>query len=469
MASYWRKIASYLWPYPTVSQESLKAIFDELLQDVCIDYIRQEIKDIESAVVELTQRYVNSFNEHSDSFHIKQIQPCGSMVEKTSLWKSCSVLKGAKEHDINFIEFDYLAVIENPTDCVYQNGCSNCLMVKSRKEKELPKTVGVSAGRLNPWQNINDPNNLFNFDARFHSEVHSSIAATCNCYTVKQGKGLVARRKTYQYQEKSSTSRICRRCTVWRQTGFLHIATTDEAGYLSKSPHECSFILVWKSFANSLIAANSQTLRRSEPIQILHIFVDFLPALDIKGLQPALKADFVIPKGCGLCDRYMTWRASNCLNEVNAIRSKLSRNHKNCYKVLKCICAQVKASVGISHFYPKGYHVKCAVLNHEKQCSDDINYSKCVLKVAQDLQKAFHRGFLKAYVSDSNLLEGNRPESNMRADTILRGVVKALGELNTEIEGWKSGRSCPYSPEKVMRRIIKTVEEEIKNEPPFEH
>ena len=451
--------------HQTVAPVSLKTIFDELLHDICIDYTSQEIKDIESAVEELTQRYVNSFNEHSDSFHIKRIQPCGSMVEKTSLWKSCSVFEGPREHNINFIEFDYLAVLEKTPECVYQKGCSNCLIVQTKQE------ASKSAGRSNHWQNSDDPNNIFNFDKRFHSEVHSTIAATCNCYTVKQGQhpNLAVPRKTYRYQEKGSTSRTCRRCTVWRQTGFLHIATTNEAGYLSKSPDECSFILVWKSSANSLIAAHSQTLRRSEPIQNLHIFVDFLPALDIKGLQPALKADFVIPKGCGLCDRYMTWRASNCLNEVNAIRSKLSRNHKNCYKVLKCICAQVKASVGISHFYPKGYHVKCAVLNHEKQCSDDINYSKCVLKVAKDLQKAFHRGFLKAYVSDSNLLEGNHPESDMVADTILRGVVKALGELDTEIEGWKSGRSCPYSPEKVIRRIIKTVEEEIKNEPPYEH
>ena len=33
--------------HQTVTHESLKTLFDELLQDICIDYTSQEIKDIE--------------------------------------------------------------------------------------------------------------------------------------------------------------------------------------------------------------------------------------------------------------------------------------------------------------------------------------------------------------------------------------------------------------------------------------
>ena len=465
MASYWRKMASYWWPYPTVSDVSLKAIFDELLKDICIDYTSQEIKDIESSVEELTQRYVNSFNEHSDSFHIKRIQPCGSMVEKTSLWKSCSVFEGVKEHDINFIEFDYLAVIEKPSDSVYQNGCSNCLMVRTRSEKELPKTVGVSGAE---WPDSDDPNAMFNFDQRFHSELHSTIEASCSCYKVKQESHSSDHRQIYRYQE-TSTNTTCRRCTVWRQTGCLHIATTDEARYLAKNPLDCSFILVWNSSANSLTAAHSQTLRRSEPIQFLHIFVDFLPALEIKGSQRAIKADFVVPKGCGFCERYMTWRGSNCLNEVSAVRSKLSCTHRKCYMILKCIFAQIQAAIDFPHFYPKGYHIKCSVLNHGKYCSDDGDFSKCVLKVTQDLQVAFQRGFLKSFVSDLNLIEGEHPDSLRSADVKLSAVVEALCHISSEISEWKSGRSCPFTPEKVIRRIVRTVVEADRTRPHYEH
>ena len=443
---------------------SLKTLFEELLQDVSIDYTNPEIQDIESSVEELTQRYVNRFNENSSSFHIECIQPCGSMVEKTSLWKSCSVFEGPRKHEINYIEFDYLAVLQKPRDCVLKKGCSSCLTVIGKTDASMESGANHH-GR-------DDPFSIFNLDERFHSEVHSTISSLCGCYNIKKGtqNNLALRRKTYQYLEKSGGTRTCRRCTVYRQTGCLHIATTIEAGYLSKDPNDCSFLLVWKSTANSLIASHSKTLRRSEPVQLLHIFVDFLPAFDLRGNKMNLNANFAIPKGCQLCDRYMTWRASNCISEVGAVRSQLSENHKKCYKVLKCIFAQVKSARELYSFYPKGYHVKCAVLNHGKRCSGDTeDFSKCVLKVVQDLKCAFLGNFLKSFIGDSNLIEGHRPESLMDADTTLTGIWKALNQLNTELREWKNGRSCPYSPEKVVRRIIQTVEEEVKNEPPFEH
>ena len=452
----------------------LKTIFKEIISNTAVDYGVPEMKDISSAVEELAQRYVQQFNKTS-FLHIDRIQPCGSMVEKTSLWKSCSVFQGPREHDINYLEFDYLAVLEKPWNCMFKKGCSNCLRITTNygqvmdsSDDDYPSDDVISPAVDNPFHN-------FSFDASFHSELHSTIASLCNCYKVKKGNEDDSDyRRTHKYTETYGMHRKrCHKCTVYRNTGCLCIGSTEEARYLSKDTGEFSFLLMWKSSANSLFASHSKTLRRSEPIQLLHIFVDFLPAFEVKrrnGSKRNLNANFVVPKNCNLCERYKTWRGSNCLSEVNAVRFQLSDHHKRCYVVMKCIIAQVKSSQEFFHFIPKGYHVKCAILNHNKQCSlNDGDYSKCILKVLQDLKSAYQDRYLKAFIDDSSLIEDDRPETLMQGEVILTGIIEALTQVRMELIEWKTGHSCPYSPEKVIRRIVKTVEGEIENQPPFEH
>ena len=68
------------------------ALLDDLLKSATVDYTNKEIKDIVSAVEELVKRYVDHFNRTCvPNLRIIRIQPCGSMAEKTSLWKWFSV------------------------------------------------------------------------------------------------------------------------------------------------------------------------------------------------------------------------------------------------------------------------------------------------------------------------------------------------------------------------------------------
>ena len=75
--------------YPVFDESTktkLNKLFEEVITKVSIDYASEEIQDIQTAVQSLLQRIVDRVNERG-MFKICRIQPCGSMAERTALWK----------------------------------------------------------------------------------------------------------------------------------------------------------------------------------------------------------------------------------------------------------------------------------------------------------------------------------------------------------------------------------------------
>lgn len=109
----------------------LNKCFNQIVNQFSIDYSKEEMKDIQTAVLEHLKRLTEKINERG-LFKIIRIQPSGSMEEKTSLWK----LYEREDRDgaystFPFTEFDFLAVLQVPDTCKFcpVDSCDGCMEV----------------------------------------------------------------------------------------------------------------------------------------------------------------------------------------------------------------------------------------------------------------------------------------------------------------------------------------------------
>ena len=93
----------------------LNTFFEEILKTSSVDYGDKEIEDIQTAVLELLERIVGKINERG-LFNISRIEPCGSMAEKTTLWKTLDKDKVKETTTEKYLEFDFLAILEKTSD-----------------------------------------------------------------------------------------------------------------------------------------------------------------------------------------------------------------------------------------------------------------------------------------------------------------------------------------------------------------
>ena len=68
-------------------KEKLNTVFEELVPKITVDYSDTEIQDIQRAVVKLLEGGVDRLKQRG-IFSISHIQPCGSMAEKTAVWRT---------------------------------------------------------------------------------------------------------------------------------------------------------------------------------------------------------------------------------------------------------------------------------------------------------------------------------------------------------------------------------------------
>ena len=93
-----------------------------LSQSLKFDFSNSEIQDIHSAVSEMLERVKRKVNERG-VFSITRNEPCGSMEEKTALWKYDWRTRQP------FIEFDFLAVLQASADIKFTKRCQESFSV----------------------------------------------------------------------------------------------------------------------------------------------------------------------------------------------------------------------------------------------------------------------------------------------------------------------------------------------------
>ena len=351
---------------------SLSKLYDDIVANAKVNRSSREITDISSAVEEMLTRLINgeivmNYDDYGLKpllkFHKVDLEPCGSMAEHTSLWKSTR----RQFRQNTFLEYDYLAVLPNEDNVVEigRGGCQGCREINAGGE-------GLWPGEFNA-----------DFLQALYWRIHSRYSC---CVDLDVTSSEYARHD----------SRPCTECTVVRDTGYLQIAKIPDIDpYNVKHSEHCSIVFYWTSRTDSLLAPNVETLQPTEKIKRLVIRVDLLPAFEFPsngdGDQCGIKR-FIIAKNCPNCSsRCMV---SYCMHELNAI-SHVWDQHKQSYIIIKFLYGQFIYWTGVDK-YINSYHAKVAFLTHCQTCTDEQkDYTTCITEILQSLVEAYRSGSLR--------------------------------------------------------------------------
>ena len=361
--------------------------------------------DIQAAVYNMLDRIQAAVNQRG-IFNIARVQPCGSMAEKTSIWK---YLWGKP-----FIELDFLAILENSTDHYCDQGeqmsCPGC--------SKLVK----SPVNLTPLNECHNSDVVFIPDQRnerkmvselFLNEINFCLAALCGCMSVSCRREEDSFRYIHTIAFKPTSTENehrCDKCTVDMPSGTLRVNTSLFVDKRSTGPSNCSLIFLWISKENRLSAPDRLLVQEPQPVATLPVFVDFLPALESVKSKATGKGctheSLIVPKGCNLCKTYHGWRKSSCMAEMNTFLYEMTENHRGCYQIIKYLLEIV--TVRFIYAINK-YHLKTAILNHRKTCPNTKvttgNRVECVIKVIQELHHAYESETLNQHQTDVNIIK----------------------------------------------------------------
>ena len=402
--------------------DNINAMFVKISNRLHIDN-SQEINDIQSAVPEMLERLKERLNERS-AFKISNIESCGSVAEGTSVWKI----------DMNsgepYLEFDNLAVLRNECDLdqvcyrtIQQRmACSGCRQIE-RVCPGFANSLKRTYGKKYNDRRIVDPD-VTNY--LFLKQLTSSVVSYCSCLCVKDATeisefgttGEISFKRNGRAAFENGPPTIgCGFCTVEKSTGTLSINTSVNI-YLGKlsTPAKCSLILAWTSNTGTLVAPHGVTGDK-RPLKYLTIYVDFLPAFSVTSGHDDEQGHFAVAKHCNTSRKSCHeggWRKSKSMTEIDYIKNKMNRRHKNCFALVKYFTETLYYSFHrlASIHYTFGlninkYHLKVAVLQHSLQCSKTSteNYAKCVIKIFTEISDACVRRYLKSYRSKTNLMK----------------------------------------------------------------
>ena len=392
----------------------LKTFYKNILRNAALNFNNKEIQDIQTAVRQMLERVTAQMNTEPEApFKISHIQPCGSMEEKSSILKTVSK-PWWELYDYNgvrltkYIEFDYLAIIDQPDDLRLEGSCPGCRFgIESilKHCDEFPLKPGS--------------------DDVFNNQLGRSIASLCSCFSLVFQYDKPYLPTSFSFEPANPNINGCPSCTVTMDTGCLTVMPKVINCYRGG----CSLNLLWTSYVSSLSDFDcNDTLQTTKQIQYLPIHIDFIPACKISGQQiNGSNPLFLVPKACSFCR--CRCRLSDCLSEIEYFLNSVSENHRKTYLIIKFI----------SQFFeelPKKYHIKVILFHHCKICTDTSeDYTTCVLSILRELVQSYENGVLMAFRGNVNLLEfkGRFKQGywhSQRSSTLNR-TIKELSNFKT--------------------------------------
>lgn len=343
---------------------TLQTCFDDVVANSVVDFENRQVADLSHALEKQLWKYTKRMQKKNGKLEVLDLRQCGSMVERTALWKSSQ----RNNEENKYLEFDYLAVMDGNKYAIYEseNSCHLCAILKDKKKK----TSSI---------------NSLEFDMEFLSTFYSSIMSLCSCHVSMEAD--------------SSFACSCAQCSEETENGFLRIANIRNCEY--KEKENCSIMFYWISKTEDLKAPDVASLQVSETIRTLAIRVDIMPAFEINpncvGNRTG-KLQYLIPKDCpsGCLN---TWMRSYCILELNALKH-LSPPHRNCYIVIKFLYGQLSYWTGVDVFL-KGYHAKVAFINHCQICTNNTEcYTSCINSILAWLKTAYKKNNILLPFSD---------------------------------------------------------------------
>ena len=344
---------------------SLSKLCSDIIAKAAVDHDSTEIQDITSAMEELLNRLFSDeitvrYSGYKLKFRCSSILPCGSMAEKTSLWKYTRRQGGERK----YIEYDNLVLLDYVESGIKiwpgDEDCQGCRRLYIGKHKV----------------------DYDSFRVAFLNTLFSRIDTKCSCH---------AEPNDTCSDNDSRDSRPCDYCRVDRGTGYLHIAKVADFNRRNvKLSEHCSLVVYWTSHTGSLMAPNINTLELTEIIKRLVIRVDILPAFVIPSNRDDDESGlrrFVIPMDCPRC-RYRGFMVSYCRYEWKAIHNA-SNMHKQAYSMLKFLYGQFSYWTETDD-YLNSYHAKIEFITHCQTCTDHgEDCTRCVINILQSLVEAY--------------------------------------------------------------------------------
>ena len=380
----------------------LKKFYENILRNAALNFNNKEIQDIQTAVRQMFERVTAQINAEAESpFKISYIQPCGSMEEKSSILKT---IKKPYDHNgvrlTKYIEFDYLAIIDQPDDVRLEGPCPGCHLgiesiLKQGNVDEFPLGDGS--------------------DGVFNSRLRISIASLCSCFSFDNPYFP----RLFFFEPVYPNINGCPSCTVAMDTGFLTIMPN-----VINEFRNCSLKLLWTSYVSSLSDFDcDDTLQTTKQIKYLPIHIDFLPACKINGQQiNGSNPLFLVPKTCFFC--WEQCRLSDCLGEIEYFLNNVSEKHKKAYLIIKFIFQFFK--------WPPKYHLKVIQFHHCKTCTDPSeDCATCVLSILRELVQSYENGVIMSFSGNVNLLKGIRIKDWHNERSTLNRIIKRLSNFKT--------------------------------------
>ena len=407
-------------------KERLNMFFDDIIGKVVIDFDNQEIQDLQSAVLTMLDRIKERMNERN-VFNISYIQPCGSISEKTAIWK------WDKSTRKSYTEFDFLAVLKTSTDDIVGNDCLGCLKV-TKQPVNLERLKTLYTEIKHPVYINNYIGDISVLNSVFIQEILKSVSSSCDCLSLQfkecSFEGLF---RKFSIAASGKDEALCENCVVRMPTGTLRVNTSVTID-INTPPMNCSLVFLWESNTGSLMAPVDFLLNKIEPVRSLTIYVDFIPALEILRLDSSkgvLKLEhdiFVVPKRCAwrnTCENRCVdgvWRTSSCLSEIKAIMN-FGEKHRKCYKILKFLCQAMSSSYKFGFYPVNRYHVKIIAINHSVSCSNPISKTcvDCVMEMLYELESAYKNTRQPVKLQQSVIESGSRDNGSSALHSLLHG------------------------------------------------
>ena len=416
---------------------SLSKLYDDIVAKTKVDRSSREIADISSAVEEMLERLVSGgieidYLSKSFKFLKVDLEPCGSMTEHTSLWKSAR----RQFRQNKFLEFDYLAVLHNEDNVVEirGGGCQGCREIyRGDKILEAEGTLFEA----------------FDFNVYFLNALYSRIHSRCSCCVDPDDTCA---------EDDIHDNRPCTECTVVRDTGYLQIAKIPGISLRDvKHSEHCSLVFYWTSRTDSFLAPNVDTLQPTEKIKRLVIRVDLLTAFKFPsnsdGEQSGIKR-FIIAKLCPYCRKRLM--VSYCMHELYAF-SHVSEQHKQCSIIIKFLYGQFIYWTGVD-VYINSYHAKVAFLTHCQTCTDERkDCNTCITEILQSLVEAYRSRSLRLpdfHPVENWWVTGYADENRTAFQIPILSLLHVLSQLKSLNENHQC--NSQYRPSHVVSLIKRT-------------
>ena len=238
-------------------------------------------------------------------------------------------------------------------------------------------------------------------------------------------------------------------CTVYRETGFLHIATGIDASHVyTVDGVKCSFPLIWTSTTNNLVAPMTKTLHKTQVIKTLRIYIDLLPSFKITQRDTDVHMDFVVAKSCCSCRAKDSWRISNCLMEKDEMMHKVSTHHRNCYTILKSLNE-------LYRFSESGYHMKTMFLKHCIRCTETDNYGLCIENMLVALEGTYVGSSMETFGNEIKFRLVNAGQ--FRSVEIIQAKIQTIRDYLTFAEDCIATQFSIKKCVSIMRNFVPSL------------